>query len=132
MTIRHFRFSSRSTTKLLAFLMLAASPACLAAPLNEVDPELTGPLTALVDPHYATVEAARKTLVGDLNTPVNPVLYGHWTVLTRPTLVRAIRVTALRTGKVLIMAGSGNDARKLASGTFTAELWDPTMNAFRS
>jgi len=38
-----------------------------------------------------------------------PPKQGAWSVLVYPTPVRAIHATVLRTGNVLLVAGSGND-----------------------
>ncbi|GAA3447051.1 hypothetical protein Pve01_74580 [Planomonospora venezuelensis] len=52
---------------------------------------------------------------------------GHWRFLDVPAefKVNAIHAALLRTGKVLIIAGSGNNAAGFAEGTFKTILWDP-------
>ena len=91
---------------------------------GEDDPNLTGPLTAPVDRRYAAPRNA-SALAAD------SALQGEWTTLEYPTTVRAIHVTLLRTGKVLLAAGSGNVAAKFAAGSFTAELWDPVTHTLK-
>lgn len=53
--------------------------------------------------------------------------YGSWETLELPEEYRAQAVHAalLRTGKVLLLAGSGNDAEAFAAGTFRSVVWDP-------
>ncbi|MEU0521536.1 galactose oxidase-like domain-containing protein [Streptosporangium sp. NPDC006007] len=53
--------------------------------------------------------------------------YGRWTFLNVPDefKVNAIHAALLHTGKVLIVAGSGNNAANFAKGTFKTLLWDP-------
>ena len=127
------------------------------APVDPSDQEtgvsLTGPAAAPVPARYASSRAARETVLtathrhstpgmamsgddmadmGTSPTTTSPVLapstYGEWTEIDHTNTVRAIHVTALLNGKVLLMAGSGNDANELAARTFTAEVWDPVNN----
>jgi hypothetical protein len=53
--------------------------------------------------------------------------YGHWDVIDLPSDVRvnAIHAALLHTGKLLIVAGSGNDKQQFTAGTFKTLLWDP-------
>lgn len=55
---------------------------------------------------------------------------GRWTVLPTELPIRAIHSTLLRDGRVLLIAGSGNDAAQFAAGTFRAVIWDPVDNSF--
>ena len=57
---------------------------------------------------------------------------GHWSILDVPTKFRinAIHAALLYTGKVLIIAGSGNDRGNFDAGKFESVLWDPTTNKF--
>ncbi len=41
-----------------------------------------------------------------------------------------MHATLLRDGRVLLTAGSGNDAAVFAAGTFKAAVWDPADNSF--
>jgi hypothetical protein len=56
--------------------------------------------------------------------------YGHWSVLNLPPDVRvnAVHATLLRDGKLLIIAGSGNDPAQFKAGTFKTLLWDPVTD----
>ncbi|MER6999580.1 galactose oxidase early set domain-containing protein [Streptomyces sp. NPDC000410] len=58
--------------------------------------------------------------------------YGSWKVLDVPSGARlnAIHAALLHTGKVLLIAGSGNDEKKFERGTFESTLWDPARNTF--
>lgn len=55
---------------------------------------------------------------------------GRWDVLTYPNTVRSVHSVVLNTGKVLFIAGSGNDPAAFAAGTFKSTLWDPTSGQF--
>ncbi|MCW2696061.1 MAG: hypothetical protein JWR62_1146 [Modestobacter sp.] len=62
------------------------------------------------------------------NQPEYKAQFGHWEVVELPEEHRAQAVHAalLHTGKVLLIAGSGNDAEDFAAGTFRTIVWDPT------
>jgi hypothetical protein len=57
---------------------------------------------------------------------------GHWSMLNVPEdmQVNAIHAALLRTGKVLIIAGSGNDRRQFDAGKFKTLLWDPETDEY--
>ncbi|MFC9603128.1 galactose oxidase-like domain-containing protein [Streptomyces niveus] len=59
--------------------------------------------------------------------------YGSWEVLDVPEEYRtnAIHAALLHTGKVLLIAGSGNSQEKFDAGTFETVLWDPADNSYR-
>ncbi|MGW0468063.1 galactose oxidase-like domain-containing protein [Streptomyces sp. NPDC003027] len=59
--------------------------------------------------------------------------YGSWAKVAVPDeyRVNAIHAALLHTGKVLLIAGSGNDQKKFDSGTFETVLWDPVKNTFK-
>lgn len=59
--------------------------------------------------------------------------YGHWSRLRIPSefRVNAIHAAMLRTGKVLIIAGSGNNRENFEAGTFRTILWDPRTDRFK-
>ncbi|WP_045746292.1 galactose oxidase early set domain-containing protein [Actinoplanes rectilineatus] len=58
--------------------------------------------------------------------------YGHWSMLPVPAgfKVNAIHAALLNTGKVLIIAGSGNNRDNFEAGTFQTVLWDPSDDEF--
>ncbi|MFE3824361.1 galactose oxidase-like domain-containing protein [Streptomyces sp. NPDC059092] len=59
--------------------------------------------------------------------------YGSWNTLAVPQEYRtnAIHAALLHTGKVLIIAGSGNNQKKFDEGSFDTILWNPADNSFR-
>ncbi|MFF8277509.1 galactose oxidase-like domain-containing protein [Streptomyces lateritius] len=59
--------------------------------------------------------------------------FGSWAQVDVPKGydVNAIHAALLHTGKVLLIAGSGNDQEKFDSGTFDTVLWDPKKNTFK-
>lgn len=57
---------------------------------------------------------------------------GRWTTSSVKSPVRAMHSTLLRDGRVLMIAGSGNDANSFAAGTFSTSVWDPGTNTFTS
>ncbi|MBT2524788.1 DUF1929 domain-containing protein [Streptomyces sp. ISL-99] len=59
--------------------------------------------------------------------------YGSWSTVDIPEEYRtnAIHAALLNTGKVLIIAGSGNEQKKFDEGTFETVLWNPQDNSFK-
>ncbi len=57
---------------------------------------------------------------------------GTWEVSSKPSPVPAVHVALLHTGKVLLVAGSGNDKATFDAGTFKTSVWDPASNTFSS
>lgn len=68
-----------------------------------------------------------------VDRPRYKAAYGHWSLVAVPRRYRinSIHAALLRTGKVLLIAGSGNDVRDFAAGTFRSVLWDPVRNTFK-
>src|SRR5262249_53283379 len=61
--------------------------------------------------------------------PLNvPHVNGTWTILPYQMPINPISATLLRNGKVLIVAGSENDAsnNSVGSESYRAAVWDPT------
>jgi hypothetical protein len=58
--------------------------------------------------------------------------YGHWSALRVPHnfKVNAIHAALLSTGKLLIIAGSGNNRDAFEAGTFRTILYDPAKDEF--
>ncbi|MBP0456550.1 galactose oxidase early set domain-containing protein [Streptomyces montanisoli] len=58
---------------------------------------------------------------------------GHWNVVDMPKRyqLNAIHAILLHTGKVLLIAGSGNNIKLFEGGTFKSTLWDPVKNTFK-
>ncbi|MFJ7267950.1 galactose oxidase-like domain-containing protein [Streptomyces sp. NPDC099050] len=59
--------------------------------------------------------------------------YGSWglTALPEEYRINAMHAALLRTGKVLLIAGSGNDQRNFDKGSFSTVLWDPEDDSFK-
>ncbi|MGP4013267.1 galactose oxidase-like domain-containing protein [Streptomyces sp. 4N124] len=59
--------------------------------------------------------------------------YGSWSQVDIPEEYRtnAIHAALLHTGKVLIVAGSGNEQKKFNKGEFDTVLWDPRTDTFK-
>ncbi|MBE3203797.1 PA14 domain-containing protein [Parafrankia irregularis] len=55
---------------------------------------------------------------------------GSWTVLPYEAPVRSIHATVLRTGNVLLVAGSGNNQQNFENGVLTSKVWNPNTGAF--
>lgn len=113
-----------------------------------------GPMIGYVDPAHASAAAARaaayaahhpKTMRARSSVPgtataaptlaaaaLDPAVYGQWSTLSYQLPLRAIHVTVLHTGKLLLIAGSGNVASDNLIGDFKAYLWDPTTDELTS
>ncbi len=65
-------------------------------------------------------------------TDLAPAVGGSWdnASITIPGDVSAIHSVQLDNGKVLLMAGSGNQYQNLQAGRFITYLWDPAANTF--
>ncbi|MGZ4688683.1 MAG: galactose oxidase-like domain-containing protein [Acidimicrobiia bacterium] len=57
---------------------------------------------------------------------------GTWEVEPSPAPLNAIHVALLHTGKVLLVAGSGNNKSDFTAGTFKTSIWDPQTKTFQS
>ena len=64
-------------------------------------------------------------------TLVGAACQGEWQV-SNPSPVRNAHVALLHTGKVLLVAGSGNNVDNFNAGSFTTSLWDPQTDTFQS
>ncbi|MBT2509927.1 DUF1929 domain-containing protein [Streptomyces sp. ISL-98] len=65
--------------------------------------------------------------------PAYKARYGSWHTVDIPKEYRtnAIHAALLHTGKVLIIAGSGNDQKKFDEGSFDTVLWNPADDSFK-
>ncbi|MFJ7202456.1 galactose oxidase-like domain-containing protein [Streptomyces sp. NPDC098789] len=61
------------------------------------------------------------------------IQYGSWNLIALPDRykVNAMHAALLHTGKVLLIAGSGNNQRNFDKGTFDTILWDPSNDTFK-
>lgn len=69
-----------------------------------------------------------------INKPEYKAKNGHWDVLDVPQKYRinTIHAALLHTGKVLLVAGSGNNAANFKAKSFRTVLWDPEKNTFKN
>ncbi|MEV7416948.1 galactose oxidase-like domain-containing protein [Streptomyces sp. NPDC089919] len=59
--------------------------------------------------------------------------YGAWSLIGIPDeyKINAMHAALLHTGKVLMIAGSGNNQKNFDKGTFDTILWDPATDTFK-
>ncbi|SNS31564.1 protein of unknown function [Geodermatophilus pulveris] len=82
-----------------------------------------GPVVAsVVDSAYTDYQRSR---------PEYQARYGDWQTVELPERYRgqAVHAALLHTGKVLLIAGSGNEAEDFDAGTFRTIVWDPVTGA---
>ena len=94
---------------------------------------VAGGLLAINGP--TLVEAGRNALHEyKINSQGYKEVRGHWSMLNVPQNMRvnAIHAALLRTGKVLIIAGSGNDRKQFNAGRFRTIIWDPDTDTFKN
>ncbi|MBO8194078.1 DUF1929 domain-containing protein [Streptomyces oryzae] len=70
----------------------------------------------------------------EINQPEYKAAKGHWQIVQIPEKYRinTIHAALLHTGKVLLVAGSGNDAANFKAKSFRTVLWDPAKNTFKN
>ncbi|MDG4859990.1 kelch motif-containing protein [Streptomyces sp. T-3] len=68
-----------------------------------------------------------------ISQPGYKAQYGSWKTVDIPQEYRtnAIHAALLHTGKVLIIAGSGNNQQKFDAGSFDTVLWNPKDDTFK-
>lgn len=110
-----------------------------------------GPRYGSVDPRFATPVAARETvhgehgnhsgastartdsaLAGAASAVLDPSVFGSWQRTSYNLPMRAIHATLLRTGKVLLLAGSGNTSSAFTAGSFKAGLLNPSTGSYKA
>ncbi|MFF5131346.1 galactose oxidase-like domain-containing protein [Streptomyces syringium] len=69
-----------------------------------------------------------------INQPGYKAANGHWKVVDMPREYRinTIHAALLHTGKVLLVAGSGNNAANFDAKSFRSVLWDPEHNTYKN
>ncbi|WNI24615.1 galactose oxidase-like domain-containing protein [Streptomyces sp. ITFR-16] len=69
-----------------------------------------------------------------INKPEYKAANGHWDFLDIPSEFRinTIHAALLHTGKVLLVAGSGNNQKNFDAKSFRSVLWDPKSNTFKN
>ncbi|OON76980.1 kelch motif-containing protein [Streptomyces tsukubensis] len=68
-----------------------------------------------------------------INKPEYKADNGHWDMVDMPDKYRlnTIHAALLHTGKVLLVAGSGNNQQNFDAKKFDTTLWDPVRNTFK-
>ncbi|WP_327125103.1 kelch motif-containing protein [Streptomyces sp. NBC_01727] len=69
-----------------------------------------------------------------INRPEYKAANGHWDFLDVPSgfRINTIHAALLHTGKVLLVAGSGNNQRNFDAKSFRSVLWDPAAGTFKN
>ncbi|MGW3685572.1 galactose oxidase-like domain-containing protein [Streptomyces sp. NPDC005125] len=69
-----------------------------------------------------------------IDKPEYKAANGHWDFLDVPSEFRinTIHAALLHTGKVLLVAGSGNNQKNFDAKSFRSVLWDPGANTFKN
>ncbi|XUL85407.1 galactose oxidase-like domain-containing protein [Streptomyces galilaeus] len=69
----------------------------------------------------------------EINQPQYRAKYGHWALAALPygDEPNAIHAILLHTGKVLLIAGSGNNVEQFNGGVFKSTVWDPAADTFK-
>lgn len=69
-----------------------------------------------------------------INKPGYKAANGHWDFLDVPAgyRINTIHAALLHTGKVLLVAGSGNNRKNFDAKSFRSVLWDPRTGAFKN
>ena len=89
----------------------------------------------LVVEHYEMYgDATAKFTVTGGATPPPPstgtAQIGRWSSSATAMPLRAMRATLLRDGRVLLLAGSGNNYNDFLAGSFKTSVWNPVTNTF--
>lgn len=79
---------------------------------------------------YSMVEVGTPTPTPSGCTDATGCAEGKWQVMPYESTVRGIHAVMLNNGKVLLVAGSGNDPNAFAAGTFKTAVYDPATGAF--
>ncbi len=82
-------------------------------------------VNAVIEPAYAQAEymlSRRQSVVEQ---------YGRWDTMEYKSPVNSIHAALLKTGKVLLIAGSGNDVKQFDAGTFRTVVWNPADGSFK-
>ncbi|GAA3371842.1 kelch motif-containing protein [Streptomyces sannanensis] len=69
-----------------------------------------------------------------INRPEYKAENGHWDFLDVPAeyKINTIHAALLHTGKVLLIAGSGNNQKNFDAKSFRSVLWDPATDTFKN
>ena len=79
----------------------------------------------------AALSASSSLAVAAVRPAAKPSQLGQWTLVAHNVPIRTpIHAAMLRTGKVLLAAGSGNDRTHAANHVYQTVLWDPSSGAY--
>src|SRR5690349_12520207 len=56
--------------------------------------------------------------------------YGRWDIMEYKSPVNSVHAALLNTGKVLLIAGSGNNEESFEANSFRTVVWDPETGKF--
>ena len=82
-----------------------------------------------VNAPIVAAEARERLDYAAAHAPATMATVGVWDVVA-DARTRAVHAAVLRTGKVLLVEGSGNDQVRFDAKTFTSTLWDPARDTF--
>ncbi|WP_246858539.1 galactose oxidase early set domain-containing protein [Citricoccus sp. SGAir0253] len=77
-----------------------------------------------------TTNYSLKEVVPPPPPPGTPAQLGSWEVFKAPMPLRSVHSTLLSDGRLLLIAGSGNEGAAFAAGTFKASVWNPATGVF--
>ncbi|WP_329107492.1 galactose oxidase early set domain-containing protein [Micromonospora sp. NBC_01699] len=83
----------------------------------------------LITDDYQMIDATESVPTPTCNAGV-ACTKGQWKVMPYESPVRGIHAVVLHNGKVLLVAGSGNDTAAFRAGTFKTAVYDPVTGAF--
>ena len=86
---------------------------------------LAANVNALAEPAYAQA----KYIMSRQQSVIEQ--YGRWDILPYESPVNSVHAALLNTGKVLLIAGSGNDKEQFDAGTFRTVIWNPADGSFK-
>lgn len=81
-------------------------------------------VNALVEPVYGAVDYVRSRQSSVVTAE------GRWDILDYKSPVRAVHAALLNNGKVLLVAGSGNNRSSFNAKEFRTSVWDPATGKF--
>ncbi|MCC3766685.1 DUF1929 domain-containing protein [Streptomyces sp. UNOC14_S4] len=81
---------------------------------------------------YAMEDATQPSPDADACTAGDACVKGSWAVMPFENPVRSMHSVVLRNGKVLLVAGSGNDPELFKTGTFTSAVYDPKSGSMKT
>ncbi|MFI5757397.1 galactose oxidase-like domain-containing protein [Streptomyces sp. NPDC051569] len=81
---------------------------------------------------YAMEEVAPPPVEPDCTGTPEECANGEWEVLPTLNPVRSMHSVVLNNGKVLLIAGSGNDPEMFEAGTLTSAVYDPENGSYRT